>query len=47
MARPLKIKGGVKQLLEIKIAPGKPAKITGQVLENLKKELQKTTGFRS
>ncbi|MDY7021840.1 MAG: helix-turn-helix domain-containing protein [Cyanobacteriota bacterium] len=40
-------KGGIEQLLEIKTAPGKPAKITGQVLENLKKELQKPTGFRS
>jgi transposase len=40
-------KGGVEELLELKKAPGKPAKITGKVLKDLKKELQKPTGFRS
>ncbi len=40
-------KGGIKQLLELKQAPGKPAKITVQVLEYLKKQLKKPTGFRS
>ncbi len=40
-------KGGIEQLLELKQAPGKPAKINGKVLEDLKLELQKPTGFRS
>lgn len=40
-------KGGIEQLLELKQAPGKPAKINGEVLEALKLELQKPIGFRS
>lgn len=39
--------GGIKQLLEIKKAPGKSALISGKPLEALKENLSEPTGFRS
>ena len=40
-------KGGLKKLLNIKAIPGRPSKISKEIVEELKKELGKSKGFNS
>jgi transposase len=39
--------GGLKKLLEVKQAPGKPSKISGEILSGLQARLKEQIGFRS